>query len=114
MKYLTNIFLIVIAILSICTAGILVFIFQIFRKPLRKEDLNSYLRGIAIGLDQFGATLIYGTEDWCISSIAYQHYLEGKNKYFMNFINFIFRDPDHCKNSYETESKVFKDLKEEK
>lgn len=109
MKYLTNIFLILLAIILLMTVGILVFIFQIFRKTIRKEDLNSYLRGIAIGLDQFGATLIYGTEDWCISSIAYKHYTENRNTYVMKFINFIFRDPDHCKNSYLAESRVIKE-----
>lgn len=91
------------AVLIIVLAPI-IFVLQIIRKTFRKESIALYLHNLAVSLDQLGGALIYGKEDWTISSIAYYHSeYEGKNTWFMHFINFLFRDKDHCKNAFKTE-----------
>ncbi len=85
--------------------GTIAFIGQVIRKTIRKESLKKYFYSLIIGLDQIGGTLLYGLEDWCISSIAYYDYSKGKNKWFMHFINFLAQDKEHCKKSYFTELK---------
>lgn len=96
-------------ILSITLVLILtpiVFSIQLIRKSFRKESLPEYFHVLAIGLDQLGGSIIYGYEDWCISSIAYYDASRGKNIWFMKFINLLFQDPEHCKKSYEGEEAV--------
>ncbi len=85
--------------------GTIAFIGQIVRKAIRKESLEDYFYSLIIGLDQLGGTILYGLEDWCISSIAYYDSQKGKNIYLEKFINFLFKDKEHCKNSYFTELK---------
>lgn len=102
------VFAIIMVVILVIILGTLLFIIQTIRKPYRKEDLSKYLKSVLIGLDQFGGTLIYGTEDWCISSMAYAHSLDGKNIWFMMLINkLFFFDKDHCKRSYEMELAEF-------
>ncbi len=85
--------------------GTIAFIGQVIRKTIRKESLKKYFYSLIIGLDQIGGTLLYGLEDWCISSIAYYDFTKNRNRWFMNFINFLAQDKDHCKKSYQTELK---------
>lgn len=98
--------LFLVALALIVILGPIVTIFQFFRKIYRRESISRYLHTIAVSLDQLGAAIIYGEEDWCVSSIAYYHVkYENKNALFMHLINFLFWDKEHCKVSFETEYK---------
>lgn len=98
--------LFLVALVLIVVLGPIAIIFQFFRKMYRKESISKYLHTIAVSLDQLGAAIIYGEEDWCVSSIAYYDVkYENKNAWFMHLINFLFWDKEHCKVSFETEYK---------
>ena len=106
-------FLFLFALVLIIVFAPIVLFFQIFRKVFffKEESVGKYIHTVAISLDQLGAALIYGEEDWCVSSIAYYDYkYENKNKWFMHFINFLFNDKEHCKASFETEYEELKRL----
>ena len=99
-------FLFLFALVLIIVFSPIVLFFQIIRKVFfsKEESVGKYIHTVAMSLDQLGAALIYGEEDWCVSSIAYYDYkCENKNKWFMHFINFLFNDKEHCKVSFETE-----------
>jgi len=73
---------------------------SIFRK-----DKKRYWQSVAIGFDQVGGSLLYGTEDWTISS--WTHYNCAKLHrlcWFRAFIDSIF-GKGHCARSYKKESK---------
>ena len=100
-------FLFLLGVLGIISLGSLVFIIQLVRKPLRGESVKDYFYTLAIGLDQLGGSLIYGLEDWTISSVAYYDATTYKrNIWFMNLINFLFNDKQHCMKSYYKESEI--------
>ena len=90
---------VIIGIVLIVVFSPIVLFFQILRKVFffKEESVGKYIHTVAISLDQLGAALIYGEEDWCVSSLAYYDYkYENKNKWFMHFINFLFNDKEHC------------------
>ena len=92
------------ALLLVVIFGPIVLILQFARKAYRKESLSKYLYTLAVSLDQLGGSLLYGEEDWTISSIAYYNaFYRQRHKWFMNFINFLFQDRLHCENSFNTE-----------
>lgn len=100
-----------VALVLVVVLGPIVTILQFFRKIYRRESVSRYLHTIAVSLDQLGAAIIYGEEDWCVSSIAYYHVkYENKNAWFMHLINFLFWDKEHCKVSFETEYAELKRL----
>lgn len=78
----------------------------ILRKIYRKESISDYLYVVAIGFDQAGGSILYGQEDWTVSSWTY--HLECKrNKYahvFRVIIDLLF-GKDHCKESFEKEAR---------
>jgi len=90
-----------------------VFIFNIIRLYLVGVNIISYIDISAIGFDQAGGAVLYGKENYTISS--YTHYLceyKGSKCLFERFINFFFGQ-DHCKKSFEWECvKDKKDLQE--
>lgn len=101
-----NFLLFIVALVLVIILGPIVILAQFIRKPLRKESVSKYIHTVAVSLDQLGAAIIYGEEDWCISSIAYYHYrYRNRNAWFMHLINFLFWDKEHCKISFETEYK---------
>lgn len=92
------------ALLLIVVFGPIVLVLQFARKAYRRESLSKYLYTLAISLDQLGGSLLYGEEDWTISSIAYYNaFYKQKHVWFMHFINFLFQDKLHCQNSFEVE-----------
>ena len=106
-------FLFLFALVLIIVLSPIVLFFQVLRKVsfFKEESVGKYIHTVAISLDQLGAALIYGEEDWCVSSLAYYDYkYENKNKWFMHFINFLFNDKEHCKVSFETEYAELKRL----
>jgi len=79
--------------------------FVVFVNGFRKKNKTSYFERVAIGLDQAGGSVLYGTEDWTVSSWTY--YLCSKRKkycWFMGLIDLLF-GKEHCKNSYLKEKK---------
>lgn len=80
------------------------------RKTFRKEKLKEYFLIIAIGFDQAGGSILYGQEDWTVSSWTFYLWRksEGMNQsasVFMSFINTLFMDEHHCENSFYAEAK---------
>jgi len=60
----------------------------------------SYPLRVLIAIDQLAATVFFGTEpDETISAMAYRRGWRG----FETFINFLFRDPNHCRDAYFAE-----------
>jgi hypothetical protein len=84
-----------------------------------RKPLYGYYRTIAVTLDQVGAAVIYGVEDWTISS--YTHLLSKHHgcftcKYFEMLIDAIARpfEKDHCRMAYENERLELKKERGEK
>jgi len=79
----------------------------------RIKNFTDYFKILAIGEDQVGASYLYRTEDWTVSS--YNYYL-GVIKnikivyYFMKLVDFfphIFNiQKEHCKESYLAEKET--------
>ncbi|MFY9141558.1 hypothetical protein [Sulfuricurvum sp.] len=101
--------LMLIAILIISIVSIPAIILNMIRKVYRRESISKYLLTIAIGFDQAGGSILYGQEDWTVSSWTY--YLEQcGNKhaqYFRVIIDLIF-GKNHCKESYFAEAERLK------
>lgn len=97
--------LIAIVIVSIVSAPVIML--NTVRKTFRRESIKDYFFTIAIGFDQAGGSILYNEKDWTVSSWTYKLCSEGNKSAcsFMRFINAIFGD-DHCKKSYEWESKL--------
>lgn len=78
---------------------------NLMRKLYRGENIQAYFHTIAIGFDQAGGSILYGQEDWTISSWTYVLYRRGNNgaKVFMKIIDLFF-GKEHCENSYLLES----------
>jgi len=66
-----------------------------------KERATIYIYNVGVSVDYLLATLIFSTKSHTISAIVY------KRKYFriVGFINFLFRDNNHCQSSFEKEYK---------
>lgn len=64
-------------------------------------DKRGYWKNILVGLDQFVGTLFGIDADETISSHVGKNY---HGKWQEKIINWIFQDPDHCKNSMEDHS----------
>lgn len=97
--------LMLIAIIIITIVTLPVIIGNTIRKIYRKESLRSYFFTIAIGFDQAGGSIIYGQEDWTISSWTYILSRRGNRsaQIFVKAIDFLF-GKNHCENSYSWES----------
>lgn len=95
--------LIVLIIITIVTLPVIVL--NVIRKAYRRESLQDYFFIIAIGFDQAGGSILYGQEDWTVSSWTYVlAYRENKEaQRFMKVIDFIF-GKNHCEKSYLWES----------
>lgn len=91
--------LIAIVIISIVTVPVIVL--NTVRKVYRRESLRDYFFNIAIGFDQAGGSILYGQEDWTVSSWTYRLSIKGNRNayYFMRVIDFIF-GYEHCENSF--------------
>ena len=80
-----------------------VFMCNIIYKYIHQHPIREYVETSAIGFDQAGGAVMYGKENYTISS--YTHYLcgyKGAKCWFERFINFFFGQ-DHCKKSFEWE-----------
>lgn len=91
MKIVSAFMLMVISWVLVNVFGFFTIILNTLRKIYRREDLGEYYFTISIGNDQVGASAIYGTEDWTISSYTYHLHVKGNvfATFFMKFINFL-------------------------
>ncbi len=64
------------------------------------------LRAFLIALDQLGGTLIGGYPDETISAKCYRMTLRGSRGWerAMRFVNWLFRDPNHCRDAWVAEN----------
>lgn len=94
-----------IALIVITIVTLPVIVLNVIRKAYRRESIHDYFFIIAIGFDQAGGSILYGQEDWTVSSWTYILFRRGNKsaKWFMIFINFIF-GKNHCEKSYLWES----------
>lgn len=98
--------LMLIAIIVMALVTLPLIVINLMRKLYRGENIKAYFHTIAIGFDQAGGSILYGQEDWTISSWTYWLFVSKGNKYaywFMGFIDFFF-GKEHCENSYLLES----------
>lgn len=104
--------LMLIALIVITIVTLPVIVSNVIRKAYRRESLQDYFFIIAIGFDQAGGSILYGQEDWTVSSWTYVlAYRENKEaQRFMKIINFIFGE-NHCEKSYLWESIKQGDIK---
>ena len=109
MKSLLSLLAIVFATLLLLVMAPIIMIFKSYSLWMNNgETLHVYFKTIAITLDQVGASIIYGVEDWTISSYThllskYENcYLASKFEFFINMLARVF-EKDHCKTSYERE-----------
>lgn len=93
--------LMLIAMLLILVLSVPAIVLNITRKIFRKESISEYFKVIAIGFDQVGGSILYGQEDWTVSSWTYWLEIKGNReaRYFRKFIDFFFGG-DHCENSF--------------
>ena len=95
-------FLMILALFLLLLISPFIFIINLFL-----QDNKKYFFAIAIGLDQLGGSILYCQPDWTVSSWTYylSTYKKSKHaRYFMYLIDFLF-GKDHCKRSFEWESK---------
>lgn len=80
-------------------------VINLIRKVYRRENIQAYFHTIAIGFDQAGGSILYGQEDWTVSSWTYRLSAKGNGyaAWFMRFIDFFF-GRDHCKESFMHEA----------
>lgn len=104
--------LMLIALIVITIVTLPVIVLNVTRKVYRREDISDYFFTIAIGFDQAGGSILYGQEDWTVSSWTYVlAYRENKEaQRFMKIIDFIF-GKNHCEKSYLWESIKQGDIK---
>lgn len=97
--------LMLIALIVITIVTLPVIVLNVIRKVYRRESIHDYFFIIAIGFDQAGGSILYGQEDWTVSSWTYVLAYRGNKEAqrFMKIINFIFGE-NHCEKSYLWES----------
>ena len=102
-----NLGLMILALVLVTALAPVIFVINLVRLPILGKSLSEYYLQIAIGIDQVGGSILYGTEDWTVSS--YTHILAQKGIrsaiYFEKLIDLLF-GKNHCKISYECESKT--------
>lgn len=64
-----------------------------------KDQVTVYVYNVGVSLDYLLASLIFGTKGHTISAIVYKR----KKMKWIKFINWLFRDKEHCITSYYKE-----------
>ena len=101
-RIIVNIFLFTIAYVIVMFSAPIVLLINFFRKIILNQDPVEYVKIASIGLDQAGGSILYGQENFTVSSFTYFLCAKKHNPYacwFMKFIDFFF-GKNHCKNSY--------------
>lgn len=102
---MVNFILMILAMVLVSVLALPVLILNIARKIFRKEELKKYFLSVAVGFDQVGGSILYGQEDWTVSSWTYRLEMKGNREagYFRKFIDFFF-GYEHCENSFIKEA----------
>lgn len=100
-----NFILMLIAIILVATLSLPVLIGNTVRKLFRPEKIKEYFKTVAIGFDQAGGSILYGQEDWTVSSWTYHLSRRGNRSayWFMRFIDLLF-GTGHCEDSFYNEA----------
>lgn len=98
---MVNFIMMILAITLVSVLAVPALILNIARKIFRKEKLSEYFLSVAVGFDQVGGSILYGQEDWTVSSWTYRLHATGNKSatIFMKFIDFFFGE-DHCEDSF--------------
>jgi len=95
--------LIIVALLTVAVAGLPVFLWQSLRRRRDPVALRAYWRTLAIGIDQVGGSLLYGTEDYTVSAWTHHQCADyGRLCRFERLIDRLFY-PGHCAASWRRE-----------
>lgn len=94
--------LMLLAIIVMALVTLPLIVINLMRKLYCGENIQSYFHTIAIGFDQAGGSILYGQEDWTVSSWTYWLFVAKGNRYAYRFMQFIdlFFGKDHCEKSY--------------
>jgi hypothetical protein len=98
-------FLIIISVVLLIIFAPIGIIFGVVRE---RSNLYMYFKKIAISIDQVGGTIMYGTEDWTISSYTHLMAKYGGHieaivfEKFVNALAYPF-EKNHCWAAYERE-----------
>ncbi len=68
---------------------------------IKGKSMSRYAYNIAIHLDKAGGAMLFNSEDYTISAMAY----EKKIKWLVSLIDWIFRDEYHCETAWISEFK---------
>lgn len=103
--------LMVLAIVVVSLLSIPAIVANLLRKIYRREHIGQYFHTIAIGFDQAGGSILYGQEDWTVSSYTYILAMRGNRHayWFMRFIDLLFGN-GHCKESYAWEKDLHRNM----
>lgn len=102
-------FLMIVALMIVGLLSVPAIVVNLLRKVYRSEHIGEYFHTIAVGFDQAGGSILYGQEDWTVSSWTYVLHTRGNKNAtaFMRFIDLLF-GKNHCKESYEWERNLHK------
>lgn len=91
-------FLILLAFAFLSVAWVAVMLVGVFYY-WNKEKIYSYLYNVGVSIDYLMAAIIFNVKGHTISAIVY------KREYWrwVKFVNWLFRDSNHCRTSYEKE-----------
>lgn len=100
-----NFILMLIAMALVSVLSVPVLIANTIRKLYRREKIKEYFHTVALGFDQAGGSILYGQEDWTVSSWTYNlHRKVNRNAtWFMRFIDLLF-GAGHCEDSFYNEA----------
>lgn len=98
-------FLMLIALIIMALITLPLIVINLIRKVYRRESISEYLLIIAIGFDQAGGSILYGQEDWTVSSWTYHLHRCGNRHatWFMWVIDALFGE-EHCEDSFFKEA----------
>ena len=113
MKTFSGFILLLISLIILPIIGIPAIIVGVFRE---KKDLFKYFKTIAITIDQVGSAVLYGVEDFTVSSWTHYRAKQGNIEaiVFEQFINLLASpfQKNHCEESYNNEIKELKEYKD--
>lgn len=100
-----NFLFMILAIMLIVVLALPTLVLNISRKLFRKEKLREYFKAVAFGFDQVGGSILYGQEDWMVSSWTYHLHRMGNiyATWFMKLIDLMF-GINHCEESFYNEA----------
>jgi len=113
MRAFSGFILLLISLIILPIIGVPAIIVGVFRE---RNNLFKYLKTIAITIDQVGAAVLYGVEDFTVSSWTHYRARQGnvESIIFEKFINLLAWpfQKNHCETSYNNEIEELKKYKD--